>query len=283
MSDTDNGCHSSDRVKGATGDFEIVVGLEVHARITDSSKLFSGAARGFGADPIARPALSMPRCQGCCRCPGLCIACSGLRTPAGSYWLPFSPLLAFHRLIRRRISGGSGLAMNSLEAMLTGGRPNSLGRTLEVVDAVLADRRRLPQLFDCYRSADVTVRLRASNALKRIDIADNAALVPFIDRLIDEVGALDQPSAQWTFAQLCLRLTAALSAGQYGRATAQLKANLAGQDDWIVLTTTMETLANWSRRDPDLKAWLAPHLDRLARDRRKSVAGRARKLGGRVG
>jgi hypothetical protein len=53
MSDTDNGCHRSDRVKGATGDFEIVVGLEVHARITASSKLFSGAARGLGADPIA--------------------------------------------------------------------------------------------------------------------------------------------------------------------------------------------------------------------------------------
>ncbi len=40
------------------------------------------------------------------------------------------------------------------EAMLTGGHPNSLGRTLEVVDAVLADRSRLTELVACYFSDD---------------------------------------------------------------------------------------------------------------------------------
>ena len=38
-------------VSGATGDWEIVVGLEVHAQVISNAKLFSGAATGFGAAP----------------------------------------------------------------------------------------------------------------------------------------------------------------------------------------------------------------------------------------
>lgn len=38
-------------VKGETGDWEIVIGMEVHAQITSHSKLFSGASTDFGAAP----------------------------------------------------------------------------------------------------------------------------------------------------------------------------------------------------------------------------------------
>jgi hypothetical protein len=59
----------------------------------------------------------------------------------------------------------------TFEAMLAGGHPNSLGRTVEVVDLVLADRDRLAELFQCYFSADEVVRLRVSSAMKRVTIA----------------------------------------------------------------------------------------------------------------
>ncbi len=38
-------------LKGTTGDWEIVIGMEVHAQILSESKLFSGAATAFGAAP----------------------------------------------------------------------------------------------------------------------------------------------------------------------------------------------------------------------------------------
>jgi aspartyl-tRNA(Asn)/glutamyl-tRNA(Gln) amidotransferase subunit B len=38
-------------IKGATGDWEIVVGMEIHAQVSSRSKLFSGASTGFGAEP----------------------------------------------------------------------------------------------------------------------------------------------------------------------------------------------------------------------------------------
>lgn len=41
-------------IRGETGDWEVVVGLEVHAQITTNAKLFSGAATAFGAEPKDR-------------------------------------------------------------------------------------------------------------------------------------------------------------------------------------------------------------------------------------
>jgi len=46
------------RIKGDTADWEVVVGLEVHAQITaTASKLFSGAATAFGAEPNTQVSL----------------------------------------------------------------------------------------------------------------------------------------------------------------------------------------------------------------------------------
>jgi aspartyl-tRNA(Asn)/glutamyl-tRNA(Gln) amidotransferase subunit B len=38
-------------IAGATGDWELVIGLEVHAQVASAAKLFSGASTAFGAEP----------------------------------------------------------------------------------------------------------------------------------------------------------------------------------------------------------------------------------------
>lgn len=38
-------------IQGASGDWEIVIGLEVHAQVTSQAKLFSGASTEFGGEP----------------------------------------------------------------------------------------------------------------------------------------------------------------------------------------------------------------------------------------
>src|SRR6187431_2452673 len=44
-------------IKGATGDWEVVVGMEVHAQVSSKSKLFSGASTEFGAAPNSHVSL----------------------------------------------------------------------------------------------------------------------------------------------------------------------------------------------------------------------------------
>ena len=49
--------NSTYRIQGATGEWEVVIGLEVHAQIVTKSKLFSGAATEFGAEPNSQVSL----------------------------------------------------------------------------------------------------------------------------------------------------------------------------------------------------------------------------------
>src|SRR6266704_2661777 len=44
-------------IKGATGDWEVVIGMEVHAQVTSNSKLFSGASTEFGGEPNSHVSL----------------------------------------------------------------------------------------------------------------------------------------------------------------------------------------------------------------------------------
>jgi aspartyl-tRNA(Asn)/glutamyl-tRNA(Gln) amidotransferase subunit B len=44
-------------VKGATGDWEVVIGMEVHAQVTSHAKLFSGASTEFGGAPNSHVSL----------------------------------------------------------------------------------------------------------------------------------------------------------------------------------------------------------------------------------
>jgi len=44
-------------LKGATGDWEVVVGMEVHAQVTSKAKLFSGASTAFGNPPNSQVSL----------------------------------------------------------------------------------------------------------------------------------------------------------------------------------------------------------------------------------
>src|SRR5213596_1030129 len=44
-------------IKGATGDWEVVIGMEIHAQVTSNSKLFSGASTEFGGDPNSQVSL----------------------------------------------------------------------------------------------------------------------------------------------------------------------------------------------------------------------------------
>ena len=41
---------SSKLIKGATGDWEVVVGMEIHAQVSSEAKLFSGSSTEFGGE-----------------------------------------------------------------------------------------------------------------------------------------------------------------------------------------------------------------------------------------
>ncbi|NOZ43060.1 MAG: Asp-tRNA(Asn)/Glu-tRNA(Gln) amidotransferase subunit GatB [Alphaproteobacteria bacterium] len=55
----------ADYIHGATGEWEVVIGLEIHAQVTSEAKLFSGASTTFGAEPNSQVSFV------CCAMPGM--------------------------------------------------------------------------------------------------------------------------------------------------------------------------------------------------------------------
>ncbi|MBW4438175.1 MAG: hypothetical protein KME04_13630 [Pleurocapsa minor GSE-CHR-MK-17-07R] len=168
--------------------------------------------------------------------------------------------------------------MEPFERMLMGGHPNSLGRTLEVVDIIRANPAELEQLYQCYFSSDEVVRLRVSNAFKRISREHPDWLLPYIDRFIAEIARIDQASTRWTLAQIFHELDGLLTPQQRAGAIAVVQRNLTESDDWIVVNQSLTALGHWARSDATVKAWLLPHLERFLADPRKSVVGTASKV-----
>lgn len=169
------------------------------------------------------------------------------------------------------------MPINKYEELLTGGHPNSLGNTLQVVDDILKDERKLKQLVDCYKSEDEVVRLRVSNAMKRICKEHPEWVAKFLDELIHDIAKINQASTKWTLSTLFMWLDSFMTNEQRLKAIEIMKANL-HYDDWIVQNTTSESLAHFARESTELKSWLKPELIKLTKSRHKSVARRAQKL-----
>ncbi len=166
----------------------------------------------------------------------------------------------------------------NFEAMLTGGHPNSLGRTEEAAQLVVNEPERLVELFRTYNSADEVVRLRVSSAFKRVFLAEPQWFKEWYGRFSRRVVKLGQPSALWTLSLLCLRLEDQLTPKNKQNAVALLCEVLETCDDWIVICNTLETLGHWAKLDSKLEHWLEPRLSRYSNDRRKSVAKKAQKI-----
>ncbi len=166
---------------------------------------------------------------------------------------------------------------HSYEAQLSGGHPNSLGNTIEVVAHVL-DHHTFDSLLACYDSKDAVVRLRVSSAVKRVYKEQPEWVEAHIDTFLNKIAKIDQPSTWWTMSQLFFWMSDKMSASQLEQAKKIVKYYLDTTHDWIVENTAMDVLAQWGEDDEEIKQWLVPRLEKYARSNRKSVANRARKL-----
>ncbi len=180
----------------------------------------------------------------------------------------------------------------TIEERLTGGHPNSLGETVSVVEDVLRDDTKVlfDELCNTYKSEDEIVRLRVSSALKRVCGLHRDSLSASVqpkpkwildnfDWLINEIGwNLNQPSAKWSIAQIIQELQSEISEDQRDRAIRLLKNNLETESDWIVQSTTAETLADFAIDDVSIKNWLVIRLKSMKSDKRQSVSSKAIRL-----
>jgi hypothetical protein len=164
----------------------------------------------------------------------------------------------------------------SFEDMLAGGNPRTLGKAEETVAIVLANPRRLNELFECIFSTNEIVRMRAADALEKACRQQPSLFEPYVPRLLNEVSKIHQPSVQWHLAQILAEVP--LERNERATAVRLLKGNLSQSKDWIVITCTMQSLVVFAQQDSRLRKWFVDVLRDFKTSEYKSIATRARKL-----
>ena len=170
------------------------------------------------------------------------------------------------------------IAKEIFEKELSGGHPNSMGNTINVVNKIFKDPQKINALFSCYSSNDEVVRLRTSNAFKRIFKKHPEWLKPLVNKFFTKIPKLNQASAMWTLAQICFDCEDQLTTMQLNKAKKILKEFMITCDDWIVQNMCIQTLGTWAQEDEDLKKWLAPKLKKAFERKEKKCLKKISKL-----
>ncbi len=163
-----------------------------------------------------------------------------------------------------------------------GGKKNTLGRAEEVLQIVANDHSHLDELYQCLFDDDAWVRMRAVDTLEKVCRVHPDWLEPYVERLLNEVAAIDQASIQWHLAELFTEIN--LSPDQRDRATKIMKRNISSKDvDWIVASNTMGALAKFVADNILPASELIPLLKIQQTHHSKAVVKRATRLLDEVG
>ena len=165
--------------------------------------------------------------------------------------------------------------MHPILLKLTGGDRRSIGRSEEVVAAVLADASLFPHLFRGLVSADPIVRMRAADAAEKVTASRPELLRPFKRQLLDEVAAIDQQEVRWHVAQMLPRLV--LTDAERASAAALLRGYLSDRSR-IVQTFALQALADLARQDAALLPGVLEILEEKVASGSPAVRIRCRKL-----
>ena len=134
------------------------------------------------------------------------------------------------------------------EILQAGGRTNSLGRADEVLAKVLVDKELLDDLYECTKSADAWVRMRAIDTFEKVCRQHPGWIEPYVDKIQAELSDDEQQaSIKWHIAQIYTQVK--LREPQKRFALDWLTRQLGTtQTDWIVAVNSMKALTYFTRR-----------------------------------
>ncbi len=165
--------------------------------------------------------------------------------------------------------------MVELLDMLRGGDRRSIGRSKEVVAAVLANPCLFGVLFGGLFSDDVLIRMRAADALDKITAKHPEYLQPYKKQLIWQVAQSQEQEVRWHVAQMFPRL----QANQEERAAmVAILLNYLGDKSKIVKTLAMQALADLAEHDAGLRQMVISVLEEQTSSGSPAMRSRGSKL-----
>ena len=165
--------------------------------------------------------------------------------------------------------------MHPLLLELSGGNFRSIGRSEEVVEAVLADPKLFAVLMSGLTADDALIRMRAADAAEKVTAKHPEWLAPYKGYLLTEVAQSEQQEVRWHAAIMFTRVK--LTEAERTRVISILRSWLDDRSR-IVQTMSLQALADLSKRDPGLRSKVKRLIEDKIKSGPPSVKARGKKL-----
>lgn len=167
--------------------------------------------------------------------------------------------------------------MSHLLDRLQGGDRRSIGRSGEVVMAVMDDPSLFLEVFEGMFSSDPLIRTRAADVIEKVSRRHPEYLQPFKQRVLTDLVHIPQPEVRWHVAQLFPYLMLTL---QERDTVVELLFTWVDSDDrsMIVKVNSLQALADLAREDDCLKSRVILRLQEVAEHGSPAMKARSKKL-----
>ena len=166
---------------------------------------------------------------------------------------------------------------NELFNMLQEGKPNTLGRTIEIYNKIISNQINTMDVYNLYKKEDRIVSMRVSNIVKRLWREDVNYILPIIDQFIVDAKEFLNPTFRWTLAQLFKELFKKLNSDQKNKLLLEIQRNFQLSDDWIMLTQSIDALVYARSKKMEIIN-ISKIIDKLEQDNRRIIEKKVKKL-----
>jgi hypothetical protein len=158
------------------------------------------------------------------------------------------------------------------------GKPNSLGNTLSVVNAVESNSRLFPQLLKLLLHEDSIVAMRAMNATKRLMRADKDFFVPQKESLVKIYSKSKHNVVRLGLITLYFDFIKEFSPAELKSIKTLTMKWMKENEDWMILAQGLKLLEKLAKIDPKIQPEVIAVAKSLQKDPRKAVSTKAKKV-----
>ncbi len=166
--------------------------------------------------------------------------------------------------------------MNQILKQLIGGDLRSIGKANEVVQQILDNSQLFPDVFEGLTSDEPIIRMRSADVIEKVAKQHPEYLQPFKSQLINEISRIDQKEVQWHIAQMFAYLT--IDQSERDTIMNILLTYLSQNTSAIVKTFSMQTLAIFAERYPDIRPEIIELIECLMKTGSPAIISRGKKL-----
>lgn len=166
--------------------------------------------------------------------------------------------------------------MSRILEKLKGGDLRSIGKADEVVIDVLKNPSLFKDVFEGMLNENPLIRMRSADVTEKVSKKHPEYLQPFKHRLINEVSNEKQKEVRWHVAQMFSYIE--ISKKERDQIMDILLTYTSDEKSKIVKTFSMQTLANFAKRDTSIKPRILEFIEEIMKKGSPAVKSRGKKL-----